>query len=229
MIVSHKHKFIFVKTRKTAGTSLEIGLSQHCGPDDIITPIAAEDERIRSGLGFRGPQNFRRRHRWRRPRHLIRSVLGEMGSYYNHMPARDIIHHLGARVWDDYFTFTIERDPYSKAISRYYWSTVEPRPTIEEYLQKAPVKLLSNWEHYTVNDVVVVDFVIRFERLNEGIERVRSELGLGEIMMPRAKAQYRKDRSHYSEVLSSAARKRIELVSAKEIKYFRYEWRSVPT
>ena len=39
MLVSHKHRFIFVKTRKTGGTSVELALAPHCGPDDIITPL----------------------------------------------------------------------------------------------------------------------------------------------------------------------------------------------
>jgi len=37
VIASHRHRFVFVKTRKTAGTSLEIALSRHCGPDDVVT------------------------------------------------------------------------------------------------------------------------------------------------------------------------------------------------
>ena len=45
MIVSHRHRFIFIKTRKTAGTSIEIALSAHCGPDDIMSPISKEDEK----------------------------------------------------------------------------------------------------------------------------------------------------------------------------------------
>ena len=32
MIVSHEHKFIFLKTKKTAGTSIELALSELCGP-----------------------------------------------------------------------------------------------------------------------------------------------------------------------------------------------------
>ena len=41
MIVSHKHKFIFLKTKKTAGTSIELALTKLCGDDDIITPLTA--------------------------------------------------------------------------------------------------------------------------------------------------------------------------------------------
>ena len=59
MIVSHEHKFIFLKTIKTAGTSIEAALAQICGPDDIITPYREASEKDRKG---RGPQNFRFQH-----------------------------------------------------------------------------------------------------------------------------------------------------------------------
>jgi hypothetical protein len=49
MILSHEHKFIFLRTKKTAGTSIELALSDLCGPDDIITPLTGEDEARRAG------------------------------------------------------------------------------------------------------------------------------------------------------------------------------------
>ena len=58
VIASHQHRFIFLKTRKTAGTSVEIALSKVCGPDDIITEISPEDEKLRQAAGGRPPQNF---------------------------------------------------------------------------------------------------------------------------------------------------------------------------
>ncbi len=58
MIVSHKHKFIFIKTRKTAGTSVEIALSKICGKNDILTPISPKDEIYRQEYANISAQNF---------------------------------------------------------------------------------------------------------------------------------------------------------------------------
>src|SRR5262245_1397709 len=59
MIVSHRHRFIFLKSKKTAGTSVELALSAVCDAGDIITPLAQpEDEPLRRGLS---PQNWQRR------------------------------------------------------------------------------------------------------------------------------------------------------------------------
>jgi hypothetical protein len=58
MILSHTHRFIAFKTRKTAGTSFEIALSKHMLAQDIVTPIAPADENIRKTLGYTGPQNY---------------------------------------------------------------------------------------------------------------------------------------------------------------------------
>src|SRR6267142_1926583 len=57
MIISHQHKFIFIKTQKTAGTSIEVFLSQQCGPGDIVTPIIprVEGHQSRNYKGFVNP------------------------------------------------------------------------------------------------------------------------------------------------------------------------------
>jgi len=53
VIISHKHRFIFLKTKKTASTSIEISLSRYCGENDVITPIELKDEKERKKLNLK--------------------------------------------------------------------------------------------------------------------------------------------------------------------------------
>jgi hypothetical protein len=225
MIISHKHRFIFVKTTKTAGTSVELALSRICGPDDVITPVAPADEAARREMGGRPAQNFlvpfgayRGADWW----HLIAG--NGRREYRNHTTAETIRRYVGHAVWTSYFKFSIERDPFDKAISRYYWSTQPPRPPLSEFLRTTRESHLSNWRIYAIDDRVAVDFVVRYERLAEDLSTVATRLGLPEIALPRAKAGHRESRAHYSSLLDADARARIELVCAREIAEFGYRW-----
>ncbi len=55
MIISHKHKFIFVKTAKVADKMLELALREHLGEDDIPTPVVSYDEEKAQENGYPGP------------------------------------------------------------------------------------------------------------------------------------------------------------------------------
>ena len=90
MIVSHAHKFIFLKTKKTAGTSIELALSTLCGDEDVITPLTEIDEAKRDRrqrraelaaawlVGHRPAAFFKRR--------CFKFTAADYG-FYNHMPA----------------------------------------------------------------------------------------------------------------------------------------------
>jgi hypothetical protein len=211
MIISHDHKFIFIKTNKTAGTSVEIALSRFCGPDDIITPISEEDEALRSSLGYRGSQNCE----------------GHNGiSFRNHSSAAEIQQGVGEAVWNAYYKFCIERNPWDRVISMYYWRCKsEPRPSISEFLATGPVASLKRkgYALYTHHGEVVVDKVCRYENLAAELELVRTRLGLPEpLALPSAKSQYRKDKRHYREILETSERQQIEQLFAAEIALFNY-------
>jgi len=70
MIVSRRHRFIFIKTHKTAGTSIEISLSRYCGASDIVSK---DRHRVRSlvdkregWLSLAGRDRYGRVHRRRK-------------------------------------------------------------------------------------------------------------------------------------------------------------------
>jgi len=132
-------------------------------------------------------------------------------------------------VWDGYFKFSVERNPFDKAISRYFWSTRAEahRPPIADYLRAAPKDLLSNWGIYTIDDCIAVDFVARFETLVEDMAKVMRTIGLPETTaLPRTKSRFRPEKRHYSEVLDPESRLILERVCSRELKAFSYQWES---
>ena len=43
MLLSKKYKFIFIKSKKVAGTTVEVLLSNQMCDDDIVTPVSTLD------------------------------------------------------------------------------------------------------------------------------------------------------------------------------------------
>ena len=58
LIISHSRRFIFVKTVKTGGTSLEMALSKYCAPGDVLTPLIPPEESQRRQIAGIGAQNY---------------------------------------------------------------------------------------------------------------------------------------------------------------------------
>ncbi len=227
MIISHKHQFIFIKTMKTAGTSVEIALSKYLGDDDIITPIAPEDEAMRRELGYRGPQNYQLPGRNFSLVQRARAFVGRRKlGYFNHCSATFIRQHLDPKIWNSYFKFCFERNPWDKAVSLYYYrNTSEPRPSISEFLERQGNSIVPGRELYTIDGEVVVDRLCRYERIGEEMQELTERLGLPEIpVLPRAKSKQRVDKRHYREILSTADRDRIAQVFASEIASLGYAW-----
>jgi hypothetical protein len=237
MIISHQHKFIFIKTRKTAGTSIEIALSKYCGPDDVITPLAPEDEQKRQELGYRGAQNYYIPLRNHEPLDLIRALRhGSRLPYYNHAGAAFIIKHIDRDIWDAYFKFCFERNPWDKVVSRYHQLSHAQAdyPSISDFIQSRQVDpfnlfdlytYFSEFDLYTYFSEIIVDRVFLYEQLEQSLQAIAAKLGIDEpIELPRTKAGFRKDRRSYRDVLSQSDRTKIAQVFAREIAYFGYEW-----
>ena len=229
MIISHKYKFIFLKVSKTAGTSTEIALSKYCGSDDIITPVSPEDEKTRRDLGYPGPQNYLSQIWDYGIRDVAKRLLKgeEKARFRNHISAKKVKAYIGEQVWNSYYKFCFERNPWDRIISQYYWRyRSEPRPTISEFVgSKSPLCLKrKGFELYTIDGQVAVDKVCRFENLSEELEVIRKQFGIPEkLELPRAKSGYRKDKRSYRDILGEEEKVKIAELFRDEINLMGYE------
>ena len=215
MIISHRHRFIFIKTTKCAGTSVEIALSRFCGPEDIITPISPVDEEHRKALGFRGNQNWGG------------SKPGDR-RYRRHMGASAIRQRVGLECWESYFKFTITRNPFDRAVSEYFWryrNGVIPR--FSEFCDSPWLARLNQkgFGLYTINGRVAVDEVCRFENLESDLEAVRLQLGLADsLSLPQAKSGVRPVNSQHQSIIGEPQRRIVERTFAHELALHHYEF-----
>ena len=227
MLISHKHKFIFIKTEKTAGTSIEIALSKYCGLNDVITPIGPKGEKKRKELGGKGPQNYKVKFSKYSKFDFLRALYHRKRiCFYNHASASYIRDHLDQKIWDSYFKFSFERNPWDKALSWYYWKyKTEPRPSITDFIQSAEASTVRGFELYSCLGEVAVDKVFKYEDLETAMGEIAERIGLKEIpSLPRLKADTRTVRQGYRDVLSEKDRDKIAKVFAREIAYFDYKW-----
>jgi hypothetical protein len=230
MIINHKYRFIYVKTKKTASTSVEIALSRYCDANDILTPIGGRDEPKRATLGYQGPANYLMpRQQWTREdlfRHYV--LREEIVAYWNHMPALAIRERIGQGIFDSYFKFCFERNPWDRAISAYYWENRRSKqlPDFEVYLETLHKdNNLSNWPKYAIDGRIAVDKVYLYEDLPGVLDQVVERLGLPSALeLPDAKREVRKDRRPYQEFYSPKARDYVARICAREIEAFGYKF-----
>ena len=212
MIVSHRHRFIFIKTRKTAGTSVEIALSRHCGPEDVIAPISPEDELLRAQHGGIPAQNYEP------PQFPVPA--------FSHLGCRAVRKAVGVEAWDDYLTFAVERNPWDAVVSSYHYR-YRDRPAIpfSEFVMSARAdRLARNQRKIRIDGRVVVDQVCRFENLAEDLATVFERIGLPTpVCLPNAKSGFRTSRD-YREYYGPQERRRVARLFSRTIRDFGYKF-----
>jgi hypothetical protein len=240
MLISHRHRFIFLKTRKTAGTSIELSLSRVMGPDDVITPVSPKDEKIRAEFGVE-PRNWRGRFNPFRaalsgsPRELLHSLRDFVKGrrYRNHEPGFRVRARVDPAIWNSCFKFCFERNPWDKCVSHYFWMRHrrgDTGQTFEEYIRARDFPV--DRHRYLERGRLLVDFVGRFENLMEDLEAACRLAGIPfDGWLPRAKSGIRGPGSrHYPDLVDDHAREVIAAAFAPEIRLlgYRFEERGRP-
>ncbi|MFW6275226.1 MAG: sulfotransferase family 2 domain-containing protein [bacterium] len=246
MIISHKHKFIFIKPIKVAGTSVELNLAKNCGKKDIIThhskPSKESDETLYNDYS----QNYE--------------------GFNPHMPPEKIREKIGEKIWNDYLKITIIRNPWDVVVSKYFWQEkyVDKKIAANTFkahkikyhllnskaykhilrllkktlLKKAKVvikksdfqlfveSLSENNDKFYFDSKCkpAFDFYIRFENLEKDYKKLCQRLGIPFEPLPKTKTKQRKEKKHYSKYYNKKTKKTVEQLFRKQIDYFGYKF-----
>lgn len=142
MIVSRRHKFIFLKTRKVAGSSIEKYLYDYLGPNDVCTGSVEDGTPTLNNNGKTG----------HRPWYWFKEKI--------------------PHEWENFYKFTVTRNPFDSLVSFYYWHKNNNKPlpiaskSFEYFILNADLKKFNDWYKYTDNNIIQVDKVLKFENLH---------------------------------------------------------------
>lgn len=217
MLVSHRKKFIFLKTIKTGGTSVELALEPFCRAPDAPSPQHHSPEFV-SPEGIVGARGH--------------GVSGRP-KYYNHMPASEVRGNVGQEIWDQYLKLTVVRNPYDKVVS-WFWMHLHSsmrakcsedfkltRRVFQDWLKVMP-NLPKDSNIYTIDREIICDKIIRYEALNEQVEDLFVNLELGGVNLPRLKARSRRRSEPHEEYYDVVSEEIVRNAYAFEIKNFGY-------
>jgi hypothetical protein len=218
MMVSHKYRFIFLRTEKTANSSLTLALQSVLDENDL--------------------QATMRRPPWAKlsPIHhgALQRHFPQWFGLHQHATASQVRGVLGRRIFDSYYKFAVERNPWDRQVSLYAhreWKKGKPADHFDRDMRSLIYRnteyvRLNNWSIYAIGRKIVADRVMRYERLAEEIDQLITTLGIpGPIDMPRLR-RYRPDRPHYSTYYSDATRDLVAKWYAKEIEALDYTFES---
>jgi len=169
MILSHSKKFIFQRTKKTAGTSIEIYFQPWC-----TTPERNElTDKYNEAVTDQG---------------IVGSRSRPYDKFYDHMPWYQVMNLIGKPLWDSYFKFCSIRNPWDKVVSRFYWETknvnyadmpfTEVQRLFNLFVRSHLRVLWDDKDMYIDQGRTQLDFHIRYEHLHEDLETVCERLDI---------------------------------------------------
>ena len=199
-MISHEHRCIFIHIPRTAGTSIEKSIT---GSDWwSIKPST---------------------------KHILASTAKNIYREY----------------WDDYFKFSFVRNPWDRMVSLikfsgFYGANLEKenkKINVSCYLKKFPdveidprseskdEKIKANPNSVYLNIInEPLDFIGKFENLQQDFNTVCNEIGIAEQELPRLHKSNHKHHQHYTEYYDDETRSIVAKKYAKDIEYFGYEF-----
>jgi len=147
--------------------------------------------------------------------------------FYHHISCIELMELVSSEIWNTYYKFTVERNPYDKVVSFYYWRKAnEKYERIADFILDGGLNQMRSCELYLNNKFPVVDKIYQYEDLAFFEKDLTKRLNLSEpfqMVAYKAKSKSRKVRD-YRQVLDEQAVNLIRIAFAREIELLDYKF-----
>jgi hypothetical protein len=216
MLVSHTAQFIFLKTLKTGGTSVELALQKLFLPQSVAKkqPLFEDESGI---VGARGEA----------PSH---------DTYWHHMTALEVYRKLGYQTFNRYRRISIVRNPFDKVLSQFFFRIHKPesfaadKVKFNDYVRSAK-RLPVDRQIYSIKKIICCTHLMFYERLQEDFNAVLRDLSNGaqrELELGRHKSGFRDKSIPYQDYYEPDSRDLVAKAFDFELETFGYSFGDEP-
>jgi len=228
VLISHAHRFVFIKTKNTAGSAIEefferalLGAPEH-GFSEITAERATKDSYV-SGRGN----------------------LPAAGHYLipSQASSAQIFTYLGEDRFSSYVKVSCVRNPWDQIVS-FFWWRLSLRPLVQKvvarlpmgivkilfgfwfYIDKKQIETLSFTKQFSIHGFLPEIRVIRYEKILEGLAEATQAIGLAalDFEIPAQKTYRRSRPEPYQAYYFLALKELVARSRSSDLSEFGYSW-----
>lgn len=232
MLISYRHKFIFIHVYKVAGTSVSVALNDYCLNNPI--PCTGINKLIEPFVTGRRLSN-------RFSNIVQRALSGNLTGKEIHLPfiptflghytSSEIKKRVPEKIWNNFFKFGFVRNPWDWQVSLYHYmlshkthfqhNLVKKMGNFETYIEwrGSEDKHLQKEFFYDQKCKLLVDYIGKFENLEQDFRSICNIIGIPDIELPHiGKSKHDNYRKYYNDYTRDLIAKHFE----EDIKLFSY-------
>lgn len=192
-IISFSRRFIFIKTRKVAGTSVEALVRPYLGEADIVPAVTPRDEFYCASRGalsrnYLADSSDEKKYtelvlqkRFEEAANFLQNCRKRASSHMTYRQIKKLLKTGGHKI-EDFWIFTIDRHPYDWLLSMLLYdnsaynrsgralserNSNDVNSAAKYYLLRPGIEQKINWHMYAKGDRILVNRVLRYEALQE--------------------------------------------------------------
>lgn len=218
VLVSHKYKFIYIKNRKVAGSSVESFFGKYCVDPKYNYKYVDDIPGKNSKFGILGTRKDDKSN-WKMQRWFDNG----------HVEAKMIRKKLGFNRFNSYIKFCVVRNPYDKMVSLYFYNKsrkkISSNMTFKQFVKSG--KKCNNFRVHSIRNISTCKYFIRYETLQDDVKKMCKILKIKKFdidNLPSHKNNTNRDSKSYRNYYDEETKRIVRLGHGKEFSLFGYKF-----